>query len=108
LRPVIEACNRRGKLVTLCGEMAGRPRCLLPLLGLGLRRMSMSPALVPTIKELVRRVSEREAQDIATEVLRLQTSDEILGYLTRKTREFWPEVTLLDTWGYTEGGPREM
>src|SRR5205085_4539760 len=50
---VIRACNARGKPVTLCGEMAGWPRCLLPLVGAGLRRMSMSPAAVPAVKELV-------------------------------------------------------
>ena len=31
------------KPVTLCGEMAGWPRCFIPLLGMGLRRWSMSP-----------------------------------------------------------------
>ena len=36
LNLVIGACNRRGKPVTVCGEMAGRPRCVLPLLGMGL------------------------------------------------------------------------
>lgn len=97
LRMIIDACNRRGKAVTLCGEMAGRPRCLLPLLGLGLRRLSMSSAQLPTIKELIRRVTERQARDIAVEVLHMRTSDEILAYLTRSTREVWPEVTLLDT-----------
>src|SRR5205814_10388795 len=31
LHQVIRACRRRNKPVTLCGEMAGRPRCVLPL-----------------------------------------------------------------------------
>src|SRR5262245_64465614 len=44
LHQVIGACNARDKPVTLCGEMAGRPRCFLPLFGMGLRRLSMSPA----------------------------------------------------------------
>ena len=52
LHQVIQACNERGKPVTLCGEMAGRPRCFLPLFGMGLRRLSMSPAFVPSIKEM--------------------------------------------------------
>jgi pimeloyl-ACP methyl ester carboxylesterase len=82
-----------------------RPRCLLPLLGLGLRRLSMSPALVPTIRQLVRRVTERQGGEIAAEVLRMRTSDEIFAHLTRRTRELWPEVTLLDTREYTEEAP---
>src|SRR5262245_48983159 len=54
LRQVITACVEKNKPVTLCGEMAGRPRCVLPLIGLGLRQFSMSPAFVPTVKALVR------------------------------------------------------
>ncbi len=54
LNQVIRACEAQGKPVTLCGEMAGRARCVLPLFGMGLRRVSMSPAFVPSIRELVR------------------------------------------------------
>src|SRR5262249_54734476 len=57
LNGVIKACNNAGKPVTLCGEMAGWPRCFLPLFGMGLRRLSMSPATVPTVKELLRKTT---------------------------------------------------
>ena len=50
LQHVISVCNKHGKPVTLCGEMAGRPRCFLPLFGMGLRHFSMSPGFVPSIK----------------------------------------------------------
>jgi phosphoenolpyruvate-protein phosphotransferase len=96
LAQVIGACNRHGKPVTLCGEMAGRPRCVLPLLGMGLRRLSMSPAFVPSIKEMVRHTALAAAEEIAREVLRLRTAGEVRGYLTRRIREVWPNVTLLD------------
>jgi phosphoenolpyruvate-protein kinase (PTS system EI component) len=107
LRPVVEACDARGKPVTLCGEMAGRPRCFLPLLGLGLRRLSMSPALVPALKELARRATGARARAAAAAALRLGTADELLAYLTRETREAWPEVTLLDTREQTVEPPAE-
>ena len=63
LAQVIAACNEHGKPVTLCGEMAGRPRCFLPLFGMGLRRLSMSPAFVPSIKEMVRRTERPVAEN---------------------------------------------
>jgi phosphoenolpyruvate-protein phosphotransferase len=97
LQQVIEACNAHGKPVTLCGEMAGRPRCFLALFGMGLRRLSMSPAFVPSLKELVRSASLDEAEKIARRVLRMHTAGEVRGYLTRKTREVCPQVALLDT-----------
>src|SRR5262249_3042523 len=65
---IIKACNEWGKPVTLCGEMAGRPRCFLPLFGMGLRSLSMSPAFVPPMKEMIRRTTQPAARDIAERV----------------------------------------
>jgi phosphoenolpyruvate-protein phosphotransferase len=96
LNQIIQACTERGTPVTLCGEMAGRPRCFLPLFGMGLRRVSMSPAFVPSIKEMLRRLTLPAAQEIADRVLCMSTLGEIRGYLTRKVREIWPNVSLLD------------
>jgi phosphotransferase system enzyme I (PtsI) len=96
LARVVQACNERNKPVTLCGEMAGWPRCFLPLFGMGLRRLSMNPASVPTIKEVVRRTPLHVAEEITRRVLTMQTTGEIRGYLTRKIQEIWPNVTLVD------------
>jgi phosphoenolpyruvate-protein phosphotransferase len=96
LEKVIGACNARGKPVTLCGEMAGWPRCFLPLFGMGLRRLSMSPAAVPTMKEMVRRTPLSAAEETMRRVLRMHTTGEIRGYLTRKVQEVWPSVALVD------------
>jgi phosphoenolpyruvate-protein phosphotransferase len=96
LSAVIEACNRRAKPVTVCGEMAGRARCVLPLLGMGLRRFSMSPAFVPSVKEMVRRTPIAVAREAAERALAMTTIGEVRGYLTRKVRQIWPNVTMLD------------
>jgi phosphoenolpyruvate-protein phosphotransferase len=97
LHHAIRACNRRNKPVTLCGEMAGRPRCFLPLFGMGLRRLSMSPAFVPTLKELVRSTQLEVAEKTAHKALRLQTFREVRKFLTRITRKVCPNVAFLDT-----------
>jgi phosphoenolpyruvate-protein phosphotransferase len=96
LASVIGACNKRNKPVTLCGEMAGRPRCFLPLFGMGLRRLSMSPAFIPPMKELIRRTTLAVAEDIVRRVARMHTTGEVRGYLTRKVRQICPNVALLD------------
>jgi phosphoenolpyruvate-protein phosphotransferase len=96
LARVIEACNERSMPVTLCGEMAGRPRCFLPLFGMGLRRFSMSSAFVPSLKEMVRRTTLSAAREVAQRVLQMKTVGEVRGYLTRKTKQIWPNVALLD------------
>lgn len=97
LHQVIAACTVRGKPVTLCGEMAAQPRCFLPLLGMGLRRFSMSPAFVPTLKELARCVTLAQARDVAAAVLQLRTVAEVRSYLSEQLLLICPSVARLDT-----------
>src|SRR5262249_59379965 len=94
---VIRACVGGHKPVTLCGEMAAQPRCFLPLLGMGLRRFSMSPAFVPTIKELACRVTLDHAREVAAAVLRLRTVADVRDYLTKELATVCPNVSQLDT-----------
>ena len=82
--------------MTLCGEMAGWPRCFLPLFGMGLRSLSMSPAFVPSLKEVIRLTTQATAMAVADRVLCMTTAGEIRGYLTRKVRQIWPDVSMLD------------
>jgi phosphoenolpyruvate-protein kinase (PTS system EI component) len=96
LSQVFAQCNAHGKPVTLCGEMAGRPRCFLPLFGMGLRQFSMSPGFVPSIKELVRRSKIELAEDIAQRALAMKTIGAVRGFLTRRTRQVCPNVAFLD------------
>ncbi len=97
LNQIIHACNRHRTPVTLCGEMAGRLRCFLPLFGMGLRRFSMSPAFVPPLKDLMRRISQPMTWAITDRVLRMKTTEEIREYLATEVRRIWPEAALLDT-----------
>jgi len=46
--------------ITVCGEMGGRRLEALALLGLGIRRLSITPAAVGPIKELIRKVDLNE------------------------------------------------
>jgi phosphoenolpyruvate-protein kinase (PTS system EI component) len=96
LHQVISACNRAGKPVTLCGEMAGMPRCVLALLGMGLRRLSMSPGFIPAIKDLLRYFSIPQLREIAQTVLALRTLSEVRGFLSSRLRAIWPQALLLD------------
>jgi phosphotransferase system enzyme I (PtsP) len=57
LKRIVDACGVYGVDVAVCGEMGGRQVEALALLGLGLRRLSITPAAVGPIKELVRRVN---------------------------------------------------
>ena len=60
LRRVVLSCSGYKVDLGVCGEMGGRRLEALALLGLGIRRLSITPAGVGPIKELIRRVDTRE------------------------------------------------
>lgn len=97
LHSVITACNEAGKPVTVCGEMAGQPKSFLMLLGMGLRNFSMSPAFVPSIKQLASRVSVTEAEAIFQKVAKFKTTGQVRRFMTDKIQELAPDLAILDT-----------
>lgn len=96
LKLVIGSSVQRNKPITLCGEMASRPSCLLPLLGMGLRHLSMSPAFIPTIKEMVRSIQIADAVQAAEVVVRLKTTAEVRQYLQDRVRQLCPQVARME------------
>jgi phosphoenolpyruvate-protein kinase (PTS system EI component) len=69
---------------------------VLPLFGMGLRKLSMSPGFVPTVKEVLRHTTLAEAEAITQRALRMSTLSEIRNYLTMRIQQIWPNLNLLD------------
>ena len=78
--------------VSVCGEMSGEPIYTLLLLGMGLRQLSVTPHNIPEIKQIIRKVSIEEANEIAREALEMETARDVNNYLRDKTRRILPEV----------------
>ena len=97
LQSVIQRCDEAQREVTLCGEMAGQPRAFLALLGMGLRNFSMSPAFVPSIKQLASQIDWAEAVRIANHALQLKTTQSVKSFLGRALEEHAPNLALLDS-----------
>ncbi|MEM9941408.1 MAG: phosphoenolpyruvate--protein phosphotransferase [Planctomycetota bacterium] len=97
LKQVIDACNEANVPVTVCGEMAGKPRAFVLLLGMGLRRFSMSPAFVPTIKRLASQITIAEAEQIVKSVMRFKTTGQVKKYMTRVIEQIAPDLKILAT-----------
>ena len=61
---IIERCTEAGTPLSYCGEDAGRPLEAIALAGLGLRRLSMRPASIGPVKEILRRVDLTEVRAV--------------------------------------------
>ena len=90
IKSVVTACNRCGKPVAMCGDMAGDPRFCLVLLGLGLRSLSMAPRQIPMVKAIIRSTRTSEAERLAEEIMALRTEDEIEEVVNRTMRQRFP------------------
>jgi len=68
----IEAANRAGRAVAVCGEMAGDESFTSLLLAMGLKSFSMHPARIASIKQRVLRADTRRLAALLPEVLRAE------------------------------------
>ena len=55
IKQVMDMAHMTGTQVSVCGEMASDPYCLLVLLGMGVGDISMAPQAIPGIKHIIRR-----------------------------------------------------
>lgn len=53
LRQIVGRCEAHAVPLTLCGEMAGNPLEAMTLVGLGIRSISMAPASIGPVKEMI-------------------------------------------------------
>jgi len=81
---VVEAAKKVEIEVNICGEIAADPILVMVLLGMGLTQLSMNPASIPLIKNVIRSVSLSEAEEIARRVLTFSTAKEIEEYLLER------------------------
>jgi phosphotransferase system enzyme I (PtsI) len=96
LADVVRACNEAQKPITVCGEMAGQPRTFVMLLGMGLRNFSMSPAFIPTIKDLAAHVTAAQAEHLVQHALELKTLAKVKRYVDDQLRRLAPNLAVLD------------
>ena len=77
LKMTVDAAGKAEIPVTVCGEMAADPIAVPLLLGLGVRILSMAPAMLPKIRAVVRKTSLAGAQALAEDALKAETAAEV-------------------------------
>ncbi len=98
IRATVHAAHRGACQVSLCGEMASDPLATVLLVGLGIDDLSMSPALIPEVKQIIRSITFDEGHDIATRAVRLSTSNDVVELVKEFMRERFPELSEVKGW----------
>ena len=79
--------------VSLCGEMAGDPIFSILLIGMGITKLSMSPAVIPKIKKLISSISLEDAQSLVKKIMELSTAGEIETCFWKEALDLFPELS---------------
>lgn len=75
----VQAGRRAGKWVGVCGEMAGDISVIPLLVGLGVDELSATPACIPHVKYLIRRLRADTCRELAERALQCDTAAEVLA-----------------------------
>ena len=91
LKQIQEACAASGTPVSVCGEMAGRPLEAFALVALGYEALSMPPAGIGAVKQMVLSC-DREAARRGVESLLRGTQGSVRGELETLARKLYVAV----------------
>jgi len=90
LRFVVEQAEEHGIPVSVCGEMAADPLAAAVLVGLGIRRLSLSPRRVPEIKTRLRDLDAGFLQQQVRLCTEMATAADVEQYMTAAIAERSP------------------
>jgi phosphoenolpyruvate-protein phosphotransferase (PTS system enzyme I) len=92
IRLVIEAARKRDIPVTVCGQMSSDPKFIPLLIGMGIRRLSVTPHSIPELKEVIRTIDVRQGEQIADHALSLELARDVENYLRGEMKKICPDL----------------
>jgi len=73
----IDAANHAQIPVIVCGEMASTPAYAVLLVGLGAVDLSMIPAMIPRVRNVLEQINANDIRELALKCLSAATADEV-------------------------------
>jgi phosphotransferase system enzyme I (PtsI) len=93
IKQVIRAGKRFGVDTSLCGEIAGEVTYTMLLIGLGLRTLSLVPAQIPRVKQVIRAADIEQCERLARKVGSFDSERQVLNCLRDELAKILPETT---------------
>lgn len=83
VKMVIDNAHKENKWVGMCGEVAGDPKLIPILIGMGLDEFSMSPISILKAREIIRSISQETMRGLAQQVINLPTAEEVEKFIEK-------------------------
>jgi phosphotransferase system enzyme I (PtsI) len=92
IRTIVQDAYKARIEVSVCGEMASEPDYVMVLLGLGIHTLSVTPPMIPEVKQIIRSVTLEQCHLLARKVIAMNSESHISSFLRSKAREILPEA----------------
>jgi phosphotransferase system enzyme I (PtsI) len=94
IRMVLDAGRAYDTPVTVCGQMSSDPKFVPLLIGMGLRHLSVTPHVIPELKEVIRNMTIRQAEEIAAHALSLEQARDVESFLRGELMKICPDLVM--------------
>ncbi len=81
VRMAVQAANKFGRSVSVCGEMAGHASATEMLIGIGIHELSVAPRLLLELKRRVLNVSYMQCEDLVQQLESCSTTQQVYAVL---------------------------
>ncbi len=73
---VTKACEKAGKPLSVCGDMASQPLTAAILIGMGVKNLSMNPSSIARMKQLIRHLKGKDLDKLVKTLLKIDRANE--------------------------------
>jgi len=92
IKEVVRTARRHKVAASICGEAAGEIEFTMLLIGLGLRSLSVTPSVIPSVKRIIRSVDIPQCERLARRVGSLDSERQVSALLRDQARAILPEA----------------
>ncbi|MFH0974622.1 MAG: phosphoenolpyruvate--protein phosphotransferase [Spirochaetota bacterium] len=92
LKLIVENAQKSSTHLSICGEIAGEPLYTMLIIGLGYRNFSMSSNSMHLIKRIIRSVTIKECEELASSLMKIESSKAITKKLVAYMTEKFPNI----------------
>ena len=93
IKIVVDAAKKNRIWVSVCGQMAGSPKYIPLLVGMGVHELSMVPMSLGSVRRIIRKLNMHEAEVAVKKALECSNAKDALNVSLELLKKIAPEVT---------------